>query len=291
MTLSRSARHRQIRRVLWVTFLLNLVVVAAKLTVGLMSGALSVVAEGAHSSVDALNNILALSLARIAAQEPDELHPYGHAKFETLGALGMVAFLSITVFELVTRAVGRLFTGGSPHVDPLVIGVMVASAIVSALVSRFELRRGRELRSELLTADAKHTRSDLYASVAVLVGLGLVAMGYPWADPLFTLFVAFIIAHTGWEILQTTIPVLVDERAVDESVIRSAVLGVPGVLKCYDVRSRGRAGEVFIEVTIGVASDLGVEDAHEISDQVEDHLRRTQGAREVWVHVEPASGQ
>ncbi len=287
MTLSRSARHRQIRRVLWITLLLNLVVVAAKLIVGFLSGALSVVAEGVHSSVDALNNVLALSLARVAAQEPDELHPYGHAKFETLGALGMVAFLSITVFELVTRAISRLFTGGEPQVDPLVIIVMIASAVVSALVSRYELTRGRELRSDLLVADAKHTRSDLYASLTVLVGLVLVAFGYPWADPLFTLFVAFIIAHTGWEILRTTIPVLVDERAIEEDVICAAVMEISGVEECYDVRSRGRAGEVFVEVTIGVAKNLEVEQAHRIADRVEHQLCANVGAREVWVHIEP----
>lgn len=271
-----------------ITLGLNLVVVVAKVAAGLLAGSLSVVAEGAHSSVDALNNVLGLALARVAAQEPDEDHPYGHAKFETLGALGIVAFLSVTVFELISGAVARLLEGAvAPRVTPGVIAVMVASAFISAAVSAYETRRGRELQSELLLADAKHTRADLYASVAVLVGLALVARGHAWADAAFTLVVAGLIARTGWEILRATVPILVDERALEETVVREACLGVAGVLACYHVRSRGRPGERFVELTIGVAPELGVREAHTIADHVEERLARTLAAREVLVHVEP----
>lgn len=274
---------------LLVTLGLNLVVVVAKISTGLISGALSVVAEGVHSSVDALNNVIGLALARVAAQEPDEDHPYGHAKFETLGALAIVGFLSVTVFELVSGAVNRLVQGGEPpRVTPVVVGVMVASAFVSAGVSSYELRRGRELDSDLLMADAKHTRADLYASVAVLVGLALVALGYAWADPIFTLVVAVLIARTGWEIVRASVPILVDERALEEAVVRDACLEVVGVLACYHIRSRGRPGERFVELTIGVSPRLGIRDAHAISDRVEEDLARRLAAREVLVHVEPA---
>lgn len=284
----RESRHQEIRRVLLITFILNLAVVVAKAVGGILSGTLSVVAEAAHSSVDASNNLLALMLARVAAKGPDEQHPYGHAKFETLGALAVVAFLSVTVYELISSAVHRLITGGgSPEATPLVVGVVAASAVVSGFVSHYEARRGRELRSELLTADAAHTRSDLYASLAVLVGLGLIALGYSEADAWFTLVVALLITHTGWGILQTTVPVLVDARAVEEKTISRIALDAPGVEACYSVRSRGREGDIFAELTIGVANTLGIEQAHEIADEVERRVRAGVLAREVVVHVEP----
>lgn len=286
---ARSARAAEVRRVLLLTLLANLAVVVAKLVAGIAAGALSVIAEAAHSGVDALNNIVALALARIAAKAPDEEHPYGHAKFETLGAIAIVAFLSVTVYELVAGAVRRLIAGTSqPHVTPTLIAVVVASALVSLFVSRYEARRGRQLDSDLLLADAAHTRADVWASGAVLVGLAFVALGYPRADALFTLLVAGIIARAGWSILRRTVPILVDERAIEGDAIRAIALEAEGVIEVWDVRSRGRHGEMFAELTVSVDRALNVEEAHHIADDVERRVAVRLGAREVVVHVEPA---
>ncbi|HEX7118789.1 MAG TPA: cation diffusion facilitator family transporter [Longimicrobiales bacterium] len=285
----RESRHRGIRRVLALVLAFNLAVVVAKAVAGFLTDTLSVVAEATHSSVDALNNVIGLALARVAARAPDEQHPYGHAKFETLGALAVVAFLSVTVFELASEAVGRLLSGAArPAATPAVFAVMGASAVISYFVSRYELRRGVEFRSELLTADAAHTRSDMWASLAVLAGLGFVAAGIAWADPVVTLVVAAMIARAGWDILRTTIPVLVDERAVEEKTIRRIALDTAGVAECYDVRSRGREGDIFAELTIAVRGTMDVESAHAIADEVERRVATDVGAREVVVHVEPA---
>jgi cation diffusion facilitator family transporter len=288
-SLSRSQRSVQIRRVLLITLIANIAVVAAKLGAGLAAGLLSVIAEAAHSSVDAGNNVLALALSRVAAKDPDEEHPYGHAKFETLGAVAIVAFLSVTVYELVSSAVRRMATGGgNPEVTPFVVGTMLFSAIVNYAVSRYEHRRARELDSDILLADAAHTRSDVYASAAVLIGLALVAAGYPGADALFTLMVAGIIANAVWRILRRTIPILVDERAVTPESIRAVAGQAQGVVEVLAVRSRGREGEIFAELTITVDRSLNVEDAHHIADEVERRLALAIRAREVVVHVEPA---
>jgi len=288
-SLSRAQRSAEIRRVLLITLIANIAVVAAKFAAGLAAGLLSVIAEAAHSSVDAGNNVLALALSRVAAKAPDEEHPYGHAKFETLGAVAIVAFLSVTVYELVGSAVRRLATGGGhPEVTPFVVGTMIFSAAVNFAVSRYEHRRARELDSDILLADAAHTRSDVYASAAVLIGLALVAAGYPRADALFTLMVAGIIANAVWRILRRTIPILVDERAVSPETIREVAGQADGVVEVLEVRSRGREGEIFAELTITVDRSLNVEAAHHIADEVERRLARAIRAREVVVHVEPA---
>lgn len=285
---SESDRRLGIRRVLIVTFFANLAVVIAKVIVGLSAHSLSVVADGAHSSIDAWNNVMALALARVAAKEPDAEHPYGHAKFETLGALAIVAFLSITMFELIRGAIHRLLGGGvAPHVTPVVILVMAVSAAVSYLIAHYEHRYGHEYNSHLLIADAAHTRSDVYSSLAVLGGVALVSFGFPQADAIVTLVVAAVIAHTGWSILKTTVPILVDERAVEEAAICEVTLGTPGVLDCFAVRSRGRIGDVHAELTITVRPTLNVAEAHQIADDVERRVAHAVGAREVVVHVEP----
>jgi cation diffusion facilitator family transporter len=286
----RATRHAAVRRVLLLTLCANLIGVALKLAAGLQARSLAVMAEAAHSSLDAWNNVLALALAGIAAQAPDEEHPYGHGKFETLGALGIVAFLSITVYELVSSAISRLIFGSIyPDVGPFVIGAMIVAATLNFFVSRYEDRRGRELDSPILRADAAHTRSDMYASVAVLAGLALVTVGFSRADALFTLLVAAVIARAGWRILRGSVPILVDARAVEGTRIRTIALGTAGVIDAFDVRSRGREGDMFAELTITVDPGLDVERAHGIADEVERAVAAELGAREVVVHVEPAA--
>lgn len=294
MTFGHSAREQrkhEVRRVLLITLVANVAVVVGKVTAGLAANSLSVLADAAHSSVDAWNNVMALVLARVAAKAPDEDHPYGHAKFETLGALAIVAFLSVTVYELVGSAILRLAGQGElPIATPFVAAVMLVSAVVSFFVARYEEGYGRKFHSEILLADAAHTRSDVFASLGVLVGIGLVGLGYPQADAVFTLLVAIVIARAGWRILKTTIPILVDQRAVEESTIRDITLSTVGVIDCFDVRSRGRSGEVFAELTITVPPTLNVEEAHRIADAVEQRVAESVGAREVVVHVEPHRG-
>ena len=282
-------RGSQVRRVLLQVLVLNLLVLAAKVVAWISSGALSVAAEAGHSSLDALNNVIALTFAAIAARAPDDDHPYGHQKFETLGALVVVGFLSITVFELTQGAVVRLL-GGRPLdavATPLALSLVLFSAIASLVVSRWELIQGRRLDSPLLVADAAHTRADVYASAAVLVGLLLVRAGMPLADPLVALGVAVVIARTGWQIVQETVPVLVDERAVEDRTIRRIAEATEGVRGAWGIRSRGRPGEVYAELTVSVDPTLDVADAHTIADRVERDVAEALRAREVTVHVEP----
>lgn len=285
-----AARGAEVTRVLKGVLWLNLSVVALKLVAFVSSQALSVVAEAVHSSLDASNNVFALWIARVATRAPDEDHPYGHAKFETLGALVLVGFLSITVFELLRRSIGRLISGELPDArgTPLALVVMVVSIVVGLGVTVWEARRGRELGSHILLADAAHTRSDVLTTAAVLAGLVAIRAGYGQVDPWITIAVAVIIARTGWQIVRETVPVLVDERAVEPERIQRVAEAVPQVESCYRIRSRGRPGQMFAEVTIAVAGELDVKRSHEIADEVERRVTAALGAHEVVVHVEPA---
>lgn len=288
---SPEARSLAARRVLRRVLYLNLGMVALKVAAYLASGALSILAEVTHSSLDAANNVFALWIARLAGAGPDERHPYGHHKFETLGALVLVGLLSITVFELVESAVGRLIGPDVQTVDAsgLAIGLMAAGVLMGLAVSSYEARQGRALGSDLLLADAAHTRSDVLTSIAVLVGLGLMRLGVPRVDALVTLAVAAAIAWTGWRIVRDTVPVLVDERAVDPARIRELAEAHAEVLAAYGIRSRGRPGEVFAELTISVAGDMATLESHDVADAVEAAVASALGAREVVVHVEPGS--
>jgi cation diffusion facilitator family transporter len=287
-----EARSREVRRVLRLVFWMNLTVIGVKVAVWGVSHALSVVAVSLKKSLDATNNLFALAIARVAAQDPDDEHPYGHHKFETLGALALVGVLSITVFELIRQAVARLAAGptgptGPTEVGSWAIGLMVFSLGAGLAISRYESRVGKRLGSDLLLADAAHTRADVLTTLAVLVGLVAIRMGYPTADPLATIVVAALIGHTGWAIVKETVPVLVDHRAVDPSRIEMLAMSVDGVRSAYGIRSRGKPGDRFAELTIAVERTLNVAESHAIADTTERRVADALRAREVVVHVEP----
>jgi len=285
-----GARDRTalVRRVLLGLFLANLAVVLAKLLVGLSARSLAVLGDALHSSVDAVNNLLALVVVRVAARAPDEDHPYGHGKFETLGALALVGFLSVTCFELARGAIDHLLgSHPAPIVSDLQLVILVAGLGVNAMVAWYERRRGVELASQLLVADAAHTQSDVYISVGVLAGLLLARQGLWWADPAIALVIAVLIVRVAYQITQRTVPILVDERALPKDDIQSAAEAVSGVRRAYDIRSRGGAQVRYAEVTIAVDRDANVASAHAIADEVEQRLKRELQLNEVTVHIEP----
>lgn len=279
-----------VRRILTLVLGANLAVVALKLFIGLRSGSLSVLGDAAHSGFDALNNVIGLVAVRVAAQPPDEDHPYGHGKFETIGALAVVSFLSITAFELGSGAVGRLVSGATPpRLDATTFWLLGVTMAFNAAVAGTEASYARRLDSQILAADARHTASDVAVTLAVVGGLGLVALGFEQADAWLAILVACLIAYTGFDVLRGTIPVLVDTAAVDARRIERFVSGLDGVRAVRDVRSRGkRDAEAFAELTIEIDGSLTVSQGHEIADRVERRLIQEGGFRDVVVHVEPS---
>ena len=281
-------RTARVRRVLVGLFFANLAVVVAKLMVGIATGSLAVLGDALHSIIDTLNNVLALVVIRVAAKAPDADHPYGHGKFETLGALAIVGFMSITCFELVRDAIARLGAGQAPpHLSDVQLAVLVGTLGVNVLVATFETRRGRELESEILLADAAHTRADVFITVGVLIGLLLARRGLWWADPALAMGIALFIVRIAYRIFQRAVPVLVDARAIPDTTIQALAETIGGVKRAYGIRSRDAAHTRYAEVTIAVDRNANVAAAHAIADEVEDRLKRDLRLHEVTVHIEP----
>ncbi len=277
-----------VRRVFIGLLVANLAVVGVKLWVGFASGSLAILGGAVDSCVDALNNVVALIVIHVAAKEPDEDHPYGHGKFETLGALAIVGFLSITCFELVRGAVNHLVSGTHRvDVSNWQLGWLALTLGANVLITWYEHRRGTELGSELLVADAAHTRADVFVTVGILVSVLLMRRGWWWADSAVAIMVALVIVFVAYRILVRTVPVLVDERALPPRDIQDAAQAVPGVKSAYSIRSRGPSDLRYAEVTVCVDRHADVESAHAIADQVEERLKRDLRLHEVTVHVEP----
>ena len=284
-----ASRSRSVRRILFWIFWANVLLVVVKVGVGWTIGSLAVLGDAAHSSVDAVNNLVALTAIYFAAAPPDEEHPYGHSKFETLGAFAIAGFLSITCFELLRIAVTQLIQGARPpEPDLRAVAILIATMIVNIGVARYESKRGRELGSELLAADARHTQADVLVTFAVLAGLGMVRLGWAQADAVLAILVAAVVAFSGFQILRSTVPVLVDRRAVDPARVAKIASTVDGVESVTAIRSRGRPGDAFAEMTIRVQPAIELRRAHSIADEVERRVAGELGLENVVVHVEPS---
>ena len=277
-----------IRRTLLIVLALNGVVTIIKLAIGLRSGSLTVLGAGLESALDLTNNLIALSLVTVAHRGPDEEHPYGHAKFETLGALVVVGFLSISCFELLRQGILSLSRGESGIAATRIdLAFVLSTLVINAFVVAYESRRGRELGSQLLIADAAHTRGDIMVTLLAVASLWLSRYNLPRVDGTLAIVVAVVIAWTGWQILRASIPVLVDERAVEANQLRDLAGGVNGVLEVRKIRSRAAGKNSFAEITIAVSGDATVDAAHALADEVERLVAERLGGGEVTVHVEP----
>jgi cation diffusion facilitator family transporter len=287
--------RRGVRRVLLVTLALNVVVVAGKLVAGLMAGSLSVISDAIHSSVDSLNNIVGLVVMKYATAEPDEGHPYGHAKFETLAAFAIAGFLFVTCYQISLSAIERIIAHeqSAPEITALTIGVMVVTIISNIIVTVYERREGRRLQSAFLIADSAHTRSDVLVSCSVLAGLILIRAGYVWLDPIISLGVAVVIAWSGYQIFKTTVPILVDAAPVPSWRITEIVRSVPGVHSAHDIRSRSQGGEMFVEMHLHIASEFERDHiaSHAITEEIERRLAAEFGRVTATIHVEPLPEQ
>lgn len=281
-------RQQQISRVLVRVLALNVAVAAAKLFLGYSTGAVSVVSDGFHSLADSASNIMGLVGLRAARKPPDDDHPYGHRKYETLAAGGIFVFLVLVVFEVVRSALARLRGGESPDVSALSFAVMLATLAVNVIVVRYESRRGRALQSELLLADAAQTRSDVLTTCAVLVSLAGVAIGYPVLDPVAGLVIAAFIAHSAFEVARDASGILSDRVVMDEGDIRGVVMNVPGVLGCHQIRTRGSLDHTFLDLHVWFRADEPLHEAHRLSHVVKDRLmERYPQIADAIIHLEP----
>ncbi len=287
--------RRETRKVLIITLWLNLLVLIIKATVGIVTNSLSLQADALHSVTDSANNVLGLVTNQMSSPQPDKEHPYGHQKFEAVGALGIAAFLGIACFEIVSSALERLFfgtkavtiTAGQLWVLLIVLGINI-------FVAYYERRVGMKIGSEILIADAYHTMSDVWITIMVLLGLIGVwqsdSLHMPWLkhlDVVLAFPVAVLVIKSAWEVLRRNLPWLVDQAAIAPELIHEIVMTVPGVVNCHDITSRGLLGkQVFIEMHLVVDRE-DVKTAHDITEEVERRLEERFAPVRIIIHIEP----
>lgn len=279
----------QVRRVLWIVLFLNVGVTVVKLVVGLTTGALSIVADGFHSLIDSSSNVIGLIGVWIASRPPDRNHPYGHQKYETIAAMTIGVLLILAAYEIGQGVIDRLLTGGfEPRVDAVTLAVMAVTFVVNLGIVWYETREGRRLNSQILLADATHTRVDLFVTLSVIAALMGAMLGWPWLDPVVAAGVVVLLVRAAIGILRSASETLTDVAVLDPAQVRAVAEGVAGVVVVSEVRSRGRADAAYVDLRIGVDPVMGTAQAHGVASEVERRLATDiPGVVEALVHVEP----
>ncbi|HMQ11060.1 MAG TPA: cation diffusion facilitator family transporter [Oligoflexia bacterium] len=281
------SRHKS-QRVLWLALFLNLFVSALKLIYGLWSSSLSVLADSVHSFADSGASIIGLVSIYFASQPEDDNHHYGHQKFETLAILIISSLITLTAWELFTHAIEKIIHGSEPKFHPIGLAIMLMTMTINILLSRYELRKAKEYNSDILHADAHHTASDFWISFSVLVGLVCVYYKIYWLDSLLTIFIALFLAYTAFKLFKETLLVLSDAAFINIDDIYEIAYSVKGVLKCYNIRTRGKKGSAFVDLSIRVDPKMTIYDAHKLAHIIEDKIKANiPGIYDVLIHTEP----
>ena len=279
----------QVKRVLLVALAVNISMTVLKLVLGLLTGSLAVLADAMHSATDGFSSLLGLLTNGLSDPEPDRDHPYGHHKYEAIGALAIAAFILFTAFEILQTAVDRLRAGLQPlRLEGQELWLLLMVLGFNILLASYEPSEGRLLGSQLLKADAAHTSSDVWTTAVVLVGLsGAVWLKLPWLDVALAIPLCLLLVRACWTVLRTNLPLLVDQIAIAPEAIHQVAMDVPVVLNCHDIASRGVLGQqVLIDMHMVVdANDLPT--AHRITELVEEHLESRFGRVRCTIHLEP----
>lgn len=267
----------------------NSLLVVLKLIAGIISGSVSIVSEAIHSSMDLVAALIAFFSVRVSDNPPDSRHPYGHGKVENISGVIEAILIFVAAGWIIFEAVKKL-TGASSELDSLGLGsvVMLIAAIVNVLVSRRLYKVARETNSVALEADALHLKTDVYTSLGVAAGLGLILLtGKHWLDPVVAILVALFIIRESFNLLKRAFFPLLDEAWKEDEI--NTLENKLNNLKVnyHELRTRIAGNYRFIDLHIEIPENVSVGDAHRYCDEIEDELKNEYENLNITIHVEP----
>ncbi|WP_304125526.1 cation diffusion facilitator family transporter [Methanosphaera cuniculi] len=280
--------YDKVNHILILILILNLFVAFTKIITGSFYNILSMVSDGYDSFFDGISNVTGIIAMKIAKKPHDKEHRYGHSKFETLASIFIALMLFYVSFEILHSAIDRFQGIGIPTVTPLSFIILASTLVINILVAVYENRKGKELKSEILISDSKHTKSDVYATTIILIGMIFIKIGLPILDPLLSIVMAIIIIKTGLGILSENVNILMDKEMIDEKIISDICLADDNILDIHNVRTHGTPANIYMDMHMVVKNGLTLEEAHKLSHKYEDIIKtEIPEIKDVLIHFEP----
>jgi len=275
-------------RILGAALVVNMALAGLKVVWGHRINSVGMLADGYHSLLDSLSDLLCLLGSFAARRPPDADHPYGHSKYEPLTQAGVGLLLFFTGYEVLSHSYDQFKMHRAPQVGWSSVLVMGISIGLQTLLYLGEKKVARETGDNIVAADATHIRSDLMASGSVLFGLFLSSRGFGFADPVIGVMIAVLIGYAGFHLLREGAQVLSDHSPLPSGEIATLVRQTPGVVDCHNIRARGSKNRITMDLNIHVPQNMTVLSAHEIAHRIEERIREHYPAVvEVVVHIEP----
>lgn len=268
----------------------NSLLIILKLIVGLVSGSVSIISEAIHSSMDLVASMIAFFSVKVSDNPPDSRHPYGHGKFENISGVIEALLIFVAAGWIIFEATKKL-TSGSIELEALGLGslVMFISAAMNFIVSRKLYKVAEQTNSVALEADALHLKTDVYTSLGVAAGLGLILItGVKWFDPVIAIFVAMFIIKESFMLLKRAFNPLLDESWNDKEIAGLEQTLRSMKVSYHELRTRIAGNYRFIDLHIEIPENVSVGDAHRYCDKIEDELKSSYQNLNITIHVEPS---
>jgi cation diffusion facilitator family transporter len=266
----------------------NAVLVALKTAAGLAGGSSVLVADAVHSLSDLATDILVLLGLRVASKPPDEEHPYGHGRYETLSTVLLAGVLLVVAAGIAWDASSRFGETGRPAT--ITLWAAALSIAVKETLFHVTLRAGRRCHSSLVIANAWHHRSDALSSVAAFAGILGARMGFPILDPAAAVVVAALIAKMALQLLVEAIREVTD-ATLERDILHELgadIRRLPGVVSFHELRARRMGPRLLVDLHVEVEGSTTVSDGHQVAERVRQLVFQKQaGVSEVLVHVDP----
>lgn len=298
VTEAHEKRFKQAEFAAWVGIVANLILAILKVVIGMIGNSRALVADAVHSASDVVGSTAVLIGLKAAKLPPDRDHPYGHGKAESIAAIIVAVILMVVGIQIGYGSFMALF---EPAVSPSMIAVYVAifSIISKEIMFQWKYRLGKRLRSDALITNAWEHRSDVFSSIAALIGIGGAVLGgylqVPWMvylDPVAGIVVSLLVVRMAWRLGKESIHNAIDHVLHDEDAqeLYETAGSIEGVIKIDELLAREHGHYVIVDIKIAVDPTISVEEAHSIGKNVKQSLMDQHNyVHDVLVHMNPYS--
>jgi cation diffusion facilitator family transporter len=293
----KKLRQKEANKVTWIGFFSNLLLTVFKIVAGILGNSAAMIADAAHSVSDFVTDLVVVGSLKVSSKPKDGNHKYGHGKVETLATAFVGILLLFVGLGILFAAVSNIFNHYrvEPMQSPGMIALYaaVASIIIKEILFRYTIVVGKRINSKVVVANAWHHRSDAFSSIGTVIGIsGAIFLGPRWVilDPVAAILVSFFILRVAFfisldslaELIETSLP-----KQHEREIIELAE-SVDGVHNPHDLKTRKIGNDIAIDLHINVKRDLNIEDAHDITVELEKCLRNKYGQdTHISIHTEP----
>ncbi len=263
------------RKAAIVAIVANCFLTTFNIIIGLMSGSYALISEGAHTLSDVATTIIAYAGFKIGQKPADEEHPIGHGRAEAISGLVIVLFLTMVAYEIITGAFNKILNPSLIRIPDTLAAIMAVFGIfVNYVISNYIIRIGEEINSPAIVADGKHQRTDIFSSVAVLVGVVVSNMGYPILDPIIGLVIGFLILKTAYEIGKENIDNIMGKIPSEDLIRRIEKIAnkTPKVHNAHNIKVNYLGSYATVTLHIQLDGDMTVNESHEIAHMVQENI-------------------